>query len=95
MYDPISARQERQDAICARGSIHVDCRAPASHRHVMWMVVIAITVSPVAVHAGSVATWAMHLGASWDHMWSRPAAAYKQLRQVSGEFARQNGAGSR
>lgn len=95
MYDSLQARQARQDAICARATIHVDRRGPASHRHIVWLVVLAIIVSPIATHAGSIATWAMHAVASWDHMWSQAADAYRQLHQVSGELARQNGAGAR
>ena len=95
MYDSLQAIQERQDAICARANIHVDRRTQTAHRHIVWMLVLAIIVSPVAFHIGDVATWAVHVGASWDHLWSQAAAYYKQLHQVSGQLARQNGAGAR
>ena len=95
MYDSLQAIQERQDAIAARATIHVDRRGPTAHRHIIWMLIVAIVLSPVAMHAGSIATWATHVGASWDHLWSQAAAAYRQLHQVSGQLARQQGAGAR
>lgn len=95
MYDSLQAIQERQDAIVARGNIRVDRRTPATHRHIAWVLIIAIVVSPIALHAGSIATWMVHVGASWNHLWSQTIAAYRQMHQVSSEFARQNGAGSR
>ena len=95
MYDSLQAIQERQDAICARGSIRVDRRTQASHRHIVWMLVLAIMLSPVAFHAGSIATWMVHVGASWDHMWAQTIAAYRQMHQVSGELARQQDSGAR
>ena len=95
MYDSLQAKIERDDAICARGSIRVDRRTQATHRHIVWMLVLAIVISPIAFHVGDVATWMVHVGASWDHMWSQAAAAYKQLHEVSGELAKQQGAGAR
>lgn len=95
MYDSLQAIQERQDAICARANIRVDRRTQTTHRHILWMLVVATLLSPIAMHAGSIATWAVHVGASWDHMWSQAAEYYRQLHQVSGELARQQGSGAR
>lgn len=95
MYDSVRAIQERQDAICARANITVDRRTQTTHRHILWVLVLAIVLGPIALHAGSIATWAVHMGASWDHIWSQTIAAYRQLHEVSGQLARQNGAGPR
>lgn len=57
-------------------------QAMLERRHLTWLVLAAIPACLLAEHTGSIAGWAMHLSASWQHMWAQTQASLDQMQKI-------------